>query len=806
MLKIMIRKDEYNSMKKIFILIVDDSVDDYQLVVRQLKQAGFDIISKRIDNASEFESSLEENKWQVILCDYVIPGFGGMEALNIYKEKKVDIPFIIITGNINDQLAVAAMHEGAHDYLMKDNLDRLAPVIERELLEFNNRERASKAERNLELSENKFKNYINHAPDAIFVTNSKGFISEVNPTACTMTGHTYLELLNTQIFDLYVSENKNIVAQQLKTTLEKGKYSGETQFIKKDTTVGWWHIDAVKMTSNKMLFFFNDITKRKQAEKLEKAVYDISEAAHSAGSLKELYYTVHNIVKSVMPADSFFIALYNKDLNIVTFPYNTDEKDSKPVQRERGKGLTEYVLSSGKTFFGTKIKVKKLMVRKEVEQFGEPAKIWLGVPLKINNVAIGVMAVQHYTNPNIYTKKDIKIMEYVSSQVAIAIERKRSEIQIKEEKDRAKLYLDIAVVMLIALDRNGKIILVNKMTLELLKYEENELLGKNWFEVCVSSKERDTVENRFHQIMKGKRKPSTEFENTVLTSKGRSRTIVWNTEVLRDEKGEINGLLSSGKDITQKLRNEKKNKELSAQLIQSQKLESIGTLASGVAHEINNPLTVIINYAEMMMAYENLDEKLNKCVKEIIKEGYRVAQIVKSLLAFSKAEVGFFSRTTLKSIVDSSISLVDSVLFSEQILCTIDIAENLEEIQCQGQQIQQVIMNLITNARYELNQKFPSWDDNKRIHIIVRPFKRKNVKWQRLTIEDFGPGISEETQKRIFEPFYSTKPADSGTGLGLAVSYGIIREHNGKLWVESEIGKYTRFHVELPVDNEDLEY
>jgi PAS domain S-box-containing protein len=397
-------------------------------------------------------------------------------------------------------------------------------------------------------------------------------------------------------------------------------------------------------------------------------------------------------------------------------------------------------------------------------------------------------------------------MEYVSSQVAIAIERKRSEIQIKEEKDRAKLYLDIAVVMLIALDRNGKIILVNKMTLELLKYEENELLGKNWFEVCVSSKERDTVENRFHQIMKGKRKPSTEFENTVLTSKGRSRTIVWNTEVLRDEKGEINGLLSSGKDITQKLRNEKKNKELSAQLIQSQKLESIGTLASGVAHEINNPLTVIINYAEMMMAYENLDEKLNKWVKEIIKEGYRVAQIVKSLLAFSKAEVGFFSRTTLKSIVDSSISLVDSVLFSEQILCTIDIAENLEEIQCQGQQIQQVIMNLITNARYELNQKFPSWDDNKRIHIIVRPFKRKNVKWQRLTIEDFGPGISEETQKRIFEPFYSTKPADSGTGLGLAVSYGIIREHNGKLWVESEIGKYTRFHVELPVDNEDLEY
>lgn len=792
-------------MKKLFILVVDDSVDDYKLVVRLLKQSGFDIISKRVDSAIEFESSLDEKKWQVILCDYIIPGFGGLKALNIYKEKNVDIPFIIITGNINDQVAIKAMHEGAHDYLMKDNLDRLAPVIERELLEFNIRQRASEAERNLELSENKFKNYINHAPDAIFVTDSEGLISEVNQTACIMTGYTNIELLDTKINALYLTGNKNIVSQQLNTTIVKGNYSGETQFIKKDKTVGWWHIDAVKMSSNKLLLFFNDITERKQAEKLEKAVYDISEAAHHSSSLDELYFTVHNIIKSVMPADSFFIALYNQNLDLVTFPYNTDEKGVKPEQRNNGKGLTEYVISSGRTFFGTKIKVKKLIDSGQVEQFGEPAKVWLGVPLKINENAIGVMAVQHYTNPNIYSKKDIKIMEYVSSQIAIAIERKRSEIQIREEKDRAKLYLDIAVVMLIALDQNGNVTLVNKKALELLKYQENELLGKNWFEVCVSPKERESVENRFNQVMRGTRKPSAEYENAVITSTGRTRTIVWNNEVLRNDDGEIYGLLSSGKDITQKLRNEKKTKELSAQLIQSQKLESIGTLASGVAHEINNPLTVIINYAEMMMAYESLDEKLNKWVQGIVKEGYRVAKIVKSLLAFSRSEIGFFSRTTLKSIVDSSISLIESVLINEQIHCKVDIPEDLESIQCHGQQIQQVIMSLITNARYELNKKYPSFDDKKKINIIVRPFIKKKIKWQRLTIEDFGPGISEDTQTRIFEPFYSTKPADSGTGLGLAVSYGIIREHNGKLWVESRVNKYTRFHIDLPVENDSLE-
>ncbi len=130
-----------------------------------------------------------------------------------------------------------------------------------------------------------------------------------------------------------------------------------------------------------------------------------------------------------------------------------------------------------------------------------------------------------------------------------------------------------------------------------------------------------------------------------------------------------------------------------------------------------------------------------------------------------------------------------------------EIAENLPEIKCRSQQIEQVIINLLTNAMYTLNKRYPDYHENKQIKIVVKPFQRKKMKWIRITVEDYGEGITEENMKRIFDPFFTTKPRDEGTGLGLSVSYGIIKEHKGKLTVESVAGEYTRFNVELPVNN-----
>ena len=122
-------------------------------------------------------------------------------------------------------------------------------------------------------------------------------------------------------------------------------------------------------------------------------------------------------------------------------------------------------------------------------------------------------------------------------------------------------------------------------------------------------------------------------------------------------------------------------------------------------------------------------------------------------------------------------------------------------MRCRSQQIEQVIINLLTNARDALNQRYKGYHEDKLIVIQVHPFERDGFEWVRTTIEDHGAGIQEDLIDRIFDPFFTTKSRTEGTGLGLSVSYGIIKDHQGKLSVESKLGKYTRFHMDLRVNN-----
>ena len=130
-----------------------------------------------------------------------------------------------------------------------------------------------------------------------------------------------------------------------------------------------------------------------------------------------------------------------------------------------------------------------------------------------------------------------------------------------------------------------------------------------------------------------------------------------------------------------------------------------------------------------------------------------------------------------------------------------DIGEELPYIKCRSQQIEQIIINLLTNARDALNERYPDYDEDKIIKISANPMKKNGEEWIRITVEDHGAGIPNDVAERIFDPFFTTKPRDTGTGLGLSISYGLIKEHKGELSVESEPGKYTRFHIDLMVNN-----
>ena len=254
-------------------------------------------------------------------------------------------------------------------------------------------------------------------------------------------------------------------------------------------------------------------------------------------------------------------------------------------------------------------------------------------------------------------------------------------------------------------------------------------------------------------------------------------------------------------DITERAHNEKLREEMSAQLMQQQKLEAIGTLASGVAHEINNSINGIMNYAQLIADETDSKSEENRYAREIIHETERVAEIVRNLLQFSRQEKKSHSYASIYDIISGTISLINTVIRKDQITLQMTLEEGLPSFKCRSQQIQQVIMNLLTNARDALNEKYPEPNPNKIISLSVTQFEEADTKWLRITVEDRGKGIPEEVRQKIYEPFFSTKPKDKGTGLGLSISFGIIKDHHGKIHFETEAGEYTRFFVDLPVDN-----
>jgi signal transduction histidine kinase len=254
------------------------------------------------------------------------------------------------------------------------------------------------------------------------------------------------------------------------------------------------------------------------------------------------------------------------------------------------------------------------------------------------------------------------------------------------------------------------------------------------------------------------------------------------------------GVVLVFRDVT-----ERQNREIV--LRHKQKLEAIGTLAGGVAHEINNPLSVIINFAELILEDSRPESEIWENASYILREGKRIAEIVRSLLAFARQEKERHSPSSPGDILHDTMSLTRKILEKDQISCEIEVEEDLPKIKCRNQQIMQVLMNLITNARDALNLRYPGYSQEKTMTIRVRNLSDGGKSWIRFTIRDSGPGIPPELRRRIFDPFFTTKAKGEGTGLGLAISYGIVAEHGGRLTVDSEIGEYTAFHVDLPVDN-----
>jgi PAS domain S-box-containing protein len=259
------------------------------------------------------------------------------------------------------------------------------------------------------------------------------------------------------------------------------------------------------------------------------------------------------------------------------------------------------------------------------------------------------------------------------------------------------------------------------------------------------------------------------------------------------------------RDISERKKMELEKTMVEAQLRQKQKLDAIGTLAGGVAHEINNPLNGIMNYAQLVLDETDPDSVNATYLSGIVSESKRISEIVRNLLQFSRQEKTNHSNARMEDIINQTVSLIRTIIKKDQIDLQLDIAEDLPELSCRSQQIQQVLTNLLTNARDTLNEKYPEFSEDKIMILSCHLTVQNGRRWIQVCVEDHGKGILPENRLKIFEPFFSTKPKELGTGLGLAISFGIVQDHLGYFKVESEVGQYSKFCLYLPVDADGQE-
>ncbi len=379
-------------------------------------------------------------------------------------------------------------------------------------------------------------------------------------------------------------------------------------------------------------------------------------------------------------------------------------------------------------------------------------------------------------------------------------EQRKAEAALRENEERLRLALSAANQGLYDLNVQTGEAIVSPEYARMLGYEPEEFHETNaaWRE-RLHPDDREAVYRVYQEYIAGQRDVyRVEFRQRT-KSGGWKWILSLGRVVSRDAEGKPLRMLGTHTDLTDRKRLEAERWALEAQLRQQQKLEAIGTLAGGVAHEINNPINGVMNYAQLIQDRLPAGSSLLEFTGEILHETRRIATIVQCLLTFARNEHQSQSPARIADIVEGTLSLIRTVMRRDQITLQVHVPDDLPALRCRSQQLQQVMMNLMTNARDALNERYPGHDPDKVLNVTTNLLEKEGRPWIRVTVEDHGTGITPEVRERMFDPFFTTKPRDKGTGLGLAISHGIVKEHHGEIIVESEPGRFTRIHVDLPV-------
>ncbi len=343
---------------------------------------------------------------------------------------------------------------------------------------------------------------------------------------------------------------------------------------------------------------------------------------------------------------------------------------------------------------------------------------------------------------------------------------------------------------------DGILLDANRTSLNFIGVEKNSVVGKLFWDTPWWKHSPDALTDLKLAIQKAAQGETVQFETTHISKAGETRIVDFSINPVRNDEAEIIYLVPSGHDITEL-------KELQAKALRTSQLASLGELAAGVAHEVNNPINGVINYAQLLLNRSREDDKDRDILRRIVKESNRVAMIVKGLLAFARDDNIRFEALDLQNLIDETLALNGRQLTKEGISINFERVEPLPLVQGNAQQLLQLFLNLLSNARYALNEKHRDDHAKKNLQITAEPLANNFGEFVRVTVFDNGAGIPEEQQSKVMKPFITTKPVGQGTGLGLSICNDIVNNHGGVINIDSRQGEYTKVLIDLPVATEE---
>jgi two-component system cell cycle sensor histidine kinase/response regulator CckA len=788
------------------VLILEDRPSDASLVLKELRQAGYEPQWQRVDTEQDYSAHLQAVP-DIILADYNLPQFSAPEALQILQKSRLDIPFIIVSGSIGEEIAVAAMKDGATDFLLKDRMGRLGQAVGQALEQRRLRDTQRQAEETLR---ERTQFILLTAEVGVSLNRVATLHDMLQPCAESLVRNLDIALARIWTFN----EAENALDLQASAGLETrldGMYSR--------VPVGTHGIG--RLAQDRVAYVTNELTDdpgfedHQWAERegltafagyplivedrlvgviamfarhpLAQATLDgLATVANQIAAGTERKRTEERLQFTQFTIDHIATAVFWFDATGKFF--NVNEAACHLTGYTRAELLALHI-------HDLDINIKPQNWLRHWQEIQHRKTLSKESRLRRKN---GVeIPVSIHTNPLQNSGRD-----WCCSFVQDTIEREAAEFAQRQSDLQFRAIFNHTFEFLGLLNCDGTVLEINQPALDFRGLKLADVAGIPLWETQWLDMSVETREHVRRAIIVAAGGGFVRNEMTVRDTQQMMRTFDFSVKPVMNDAGSIQLLIVEARDITDQ-------KRIEEQFRQSQKMEAIGQLAGGVAHDFNNLLTIILGYSDFWLqglAPEGMDGK--DLIHEIHRAAERASLLTRQLLTFSRRQVVDSKSVSVNAIVSDMETMLRRLIGENIHIRTILTNQN-DCILADRGQIEQVIMNLAVNARDAMPQGGELSIETSNVELDslycqtraeVRPGK-----YVMIAISDTGCGMDEATQARIFEPFFTTKEVGKGTGLGLATVYGIVKQSGGIVWVYSEIGHGTTFKIYLPVTQQGTE-